>query len=765
MNSFLKKHWPVGALLLVWFIFASPYFLNGLVPFPSKYLVTFFPPWNAEYGMPVKNNAMPDVITQIYPWKKITIESWRLGQVPLWNPYSFSGTPHLANYQTAVLSPLNLLYAFLPFLDAWSVSILLQPLFAGAFMYILLRCLDRSREASLIGSIAFMFCGFLTVWMAYGTLGWAVLWLPLLFALIITHVGNRTWWKPVLVAGSVAWSFVSGHFQMSVYVVASTVCFIFSLGTQKKYWRALAELGAGVSFGVLLAAPQILPSLEAYRNSVRSELFTQVGGISWQYLVTIFAPDFYGNPVTRNDWYGFYAEWASFIGVIPLLSATYALVRRVKGVGFFAAWGFIALLIATSSPANALLIGLKIPAISTSYAARSIVLVSFSLAVMSAFGIDTLRGEWERKRVRRFARFAIGVVLFLIVLWVVVLVMRPFDADRIAIAKRNLVLPTSIALAFCLFGFFGFARRRDSSYVVMLVFIVLTAGDLLRYARKWMPFDPRQYVYPQNNTISFLQAQTGSDRIVGNLGGEVTNGFSLFGIEGYDALYQKRYGEFLQSTADGTLAPPQRSVVRLPRRGKFTERALQLLGVQYVVHRSSDGRFEWAYPYWQYPHYTRVYRDAHYDVFRNGNALPRVFLAESFIVRTNPQEILDALYTVDRRETVVLESEPEIPPAQGEGTAEFVRYTPNEVIVRTRSPSPKILFLSDVYDSGWKAIVDGKAARVHRANFDFRAVSVPAGDHTVRFIYWPQSFTYGLWIAVASLAALTGMAFRLKRRL
>lgn len=161
-----KKYWPVFVIVLIWFVFASPYFLKGLVPVPSRYLVTFFPPWSAEYGMALKNNAMPDVVTQIYPWKKITIDSWRHGQVPLWNPYSFSGTPHAANYQTAVFSPVNLLYGIMPFLDAWSISIILQPMLAGLFMYVFLRCLARSNTASLIGAIAFMFCGFITVWMA-----------------------------------------------------------------------------------------------------------------------------------------------------------------------------------------------------------------------------------------------------------------------------------------------------------------------------------------------------------------------------------------------------------------------------------------------------------------------------------------------------------------------------------------------------------------------------------------------------------------------
>lgn len=759
MKHLLKRFWPVGVILLVWFIFASPYFFKGLVPFPSKYLVTFFPPWSAQYGMPVKNNAMPDIVTQIYPWKKISIDSWNLGQVPLWNPYSFSGTPHAANYQTAVFSPVNLLFFLLPFLDAWSISILLQPLLAGIFMYVFLRCLDRSKEGSLMGSIAFMFCGFLTVWMAYGTLGWAVLWLPFTLTGVFMHIDKRAWWKPVLVAGAIAWSFLSGHFQMSAYVLIATVGFIIYLGVHKKRWRAGAELGMGVVSGLMLAAPQILLSLEAYGKSVRSELFTQAGGIAWQYLVTMFAPDFYGNPVTRNDWFGFYAEWASYIGVIPLLFAIYAIVRRVKGIGMFVALALISFLIATPSPINAFIIGLKVPALSTSYAARIIVLTSFALAILSSFGADTLREEWKKKRARDFAPYSMGLAVFFVMLWTVVFIIKPFDVDKLAIAKRNLMMPMGIVLIFCTFAFFGFVKRWKISHLIVLVFVALTAADMLRYAGKWMPFDPREYAYPQVDILSFLKREVGYERIFGNVGGEVTNGFALFGIEGYDAVYQKRYGEFIRSVSDGKIMIPERSVVQFPKIGNHTERAMQLLGVRYLVHRLSDGRFSWAYPYWEYPQYRSVYRNEHYEVFENQKTLPRAFFASSYLTRATDRDSIDTLYSesFDPGQTLVLDTDPEIAPVPGEGTVSITKYTPNEVVMRTGSAVPKLLFLSDVYDPGWVVTVDGRNASIYRANYDFRAVAVPSGEHTVRMVYWPKSFIVGLWVAAAGLAVLIAL--------
>lgn len=773
MKKLFLKFWPIVAIVFVWFIFASPYFIKGLVSFPSKYLVTFFPPWSAQYGMPLKNNAMPDIITQIYPWKKITIDSWKQGQVPLWNPYSFSGTPHAANYQTAVFSPVNLLYFMLPFLDAWSASILLQPLLAGIFMYFLLRCLDRSQGAGLIGAIAFMFCGFLTVWMAYGTLSWAVLWLPLLIAAAAGHFRKRSWFNLFMVPIALAWSFFSGHFQMSVYVFIAFVAFIVYQAVHTKQMKATIELVSAVVLGLMLAAVQILPSLEAYSQSLRSELFVQSGGIAWQYLVTLFSPDFYGNPVTRNDWFGFYAEWASYIGVVPLLLAVYAIVRlpageagRTKHIGFFLGLAVSSFLIATPTPINAFVIWLKIPVISTSYAARIIILTSFSLAVIAAYGLDRLREDWEKKKTSSVFPFAVFVCVFLIALWGTVMIIRPFDADKLLIARRNIMLPTVFALGFCTLAILGYIRRwKYIQLFVIVLFIILTAADMLRYAGKWMPFDPRQYVYPEVDVLSFLRKETGYARLFGTLGGEVTNAFALSGIEGYDAVYQKRYGEFIRSVDEGKIVIPERSVVQFPKIGRYSEFALQLLGVRYVAHRISDGRYVWAYPYWQFPYYKSIYRDNYYEVFANEKALPRAFLASSYSVADKDKNITDALYQkeFDPRETLVLEREPLLRPQSGEGSVEITKYTANEVVLQSKSSVPKLLFLSDVFDRGWRATVDGQEARIDRADYDFRAVSVPAGEHTVRMIYWPKSFVYGLWIAALGAGLMLVFAFRRKK--
>ena len=705
------KYWPIFFIVGLWVIFSAPYFFKGLVPFPSDYLVSFFPPWNAQYGMPVKNNAMPDVITQIFPWKKFTIDTWKSGEIPLWNPYSFSGTPHAGNIQSAVFSPFNVLFFVLPFIDAWSVLVLIQPLLAGLFMYGFVRSLGRSPVASLLASIAFGFCGFVVVWMAYGTLGYAVLWLPFIFLGI--HKRNG-----LIVSAGVALSFLSGHFQASAYILAAAVAY----AVWEKYLFGFWYLVAGLA----LAAPQLLLGFHSFTESSRGLSVLKGEIIPWQYLLTFVAPDFFGNPVTRNDWFGHYAEWAGFVGVVPLMLALFiSVAKKTREIWFFILLGLVSLLLALPTPFNDLLYFLKVPVLSGSAASRIIILTSFSLTVLSAFGFDELAR-------RKAVRFAIWCVAFVFLVWAILLFANPLPIDKLAIAKRNFILPGGLMVSAALL----FIVRKK---VFLLALVALTAFDLLRFAAKWMPFENREYVYPQMPSLAFLKEVVGHDRVFGNIGNEVGTMFNIPLIEGYDAVYQARYGQFLGAVSKGFIYPGERSVAQFDKYGLFKTEALQLLGVRYVYHRKSDGRNVWVFPYWEYPSMRQVYSDESYSIFEYPDAFPRAFLASSYVVAQSDEEIIDLLFgeSLNRRETLVLEEKPSIEPQIGDGSAQIVSYTPNRVAVKTTAEVPKILFLSDVFDSGWQATIDGTKTKVYRADYDFRAVAVPAGNHIIEFRYAP----------------------------
>ena len=757
MYIFLKRafhnHWPIVVIASLWFLFSSPYFFRGLVPFPSTYLVNNFPPWSASYGMPVKNNAMPDVITQIFPWKKLTIDTWKSGNVPLWNPYSFSGTPHAANYQSAVFSPMNLLFV-LPFIDAWSLLILLQPLLAGLGMYGFLSTLKRSKSASVLGAVGFMFCGFITTWMAYGTLGYAVLTLPYICWCIASDFRKTSRLARILVSFFIAFSFVSGHFQMSLYVFCASLLFLSYETYAKKDFRKGIILLLYCFGGLLLVAPQLWLTFDAYNASTRSTSFIQGEIIPWKYFITAFVPDFFGNPVTRNDWFGHYAEWSSYVGIIPLLFAYLSLIRGLKGYKkYFFLLAAISLAFAYPTPLNDLMFRLKIPVISTSAASRIIVLFSFAFAALSSFGFDELRGQWIAKRYRSYVWFS-GIVLVLFLgIWTMLLLFRPFAAEYITIAKRNLLLPSLLAVSMLGAVFLGYIRNNKVRSLIILSVIGLTCFDMYRFAVKWIPFEPKEYIYPRVDSISFLQNKTKTARVFGNIGNEVGAVFSLPLAEGYDAMYQGRYGEFINIASLGVITPGVRSVVELDKNGLYTKDVLQLLGIRYIYHRLSDGNNIWVFPYWKYLEdgmMQSIYKDGQYEILEYPGSFPRAYLASSYVTQTDNQKIIDTLFSpdFDRRNTLVLEEKPTIEPLPGPGTAEITMYKPTIVQVRTESQEPKLLYVSDVYDLGWNVTVDGVKSRLYRADYDFRAVSIPAGSHTVEFTYLPKSFLWGICITI-----------------
>ncbi len=101
-------------------------FKNSVV-LPADILVGVYYPWrdkiwnNLVAGVPIKNFELSDAISQFYPWKLLTIETFKMKQVPLWNHLTLSGAPFLATYHSAVLYPLNLIYLVIhDTISAWN---------------------------------------------------------------------------------------------------------------------------------------------------------------------------------------------------------------------------------------------------------------------------------------------------------------------------------------------------------------------------------------------------------------------------------------------------------------------------------------------------------------------------------------------------------------------------------------------------------------------------------------------------------------------
>lgn len=80
-----------------------------------------------------------------------------------------------------------------------------------------------------------------------------------------------------------------------------------------------------------------------------------------------------------------------------------------------------------------------------------------------------------------------------------------------------------------------------------------------------------------------------------------------------------------------------------------------------------------------------------------------------------------------------------VPHAEGDTIFETT-YAPNALTYHASSQRGGVAVFSEVYFPwGWKATIDGNEAEIGRVNYVLRALRIPAGSHTVRFVFDPES--------------------------
>ncbi|HKP37215.1 MAG TPA: YfhO family protein [Pyrinomonadaceae bacterium] len=164
-------------------------------------------------------------------------------------------------------------------------------------------------------------------------------------------------------------------------------------------------------------------------------------------------------------------------------------------------------------------------------------------------------------------------------------------------------------------------------------------------------------------------------------------------------------------------------------------------------------------------HWRRVKETADARVFENVRALPRAWLARETLV-LDSEQMLTTIKTsryadgrfFDPYRTALVEEPVDVGTAATDSpaSAQIVQLTDRAMEVQTDSAAAAFLVTSDSYYPGWQVSVDGQPAKLHRANYAFRGVVVPAGKHLVRFEYRPRLFYLGVLLSAASGMVICG---------
>lgn len=761
-------------------------FLFGQIPFPGDLLIAEYSPWKFYSYLGYTPGSYPnkaqyfDVIRQLYPWKTLSIDQIKNGHIPLWNPYNFSGSPLFANIQSAVFYPLNTLYFIFPQIVSWSILVFLQPLLASFFTYLYAREIGIRKLGSFLSAIAYGYSLFMSVFLEYNTIGHTILWLPLSLYASELMLERATFWSIVLFIGSIVFAFFSGHLQIFGFAIIFVFFyFVFRLFNQewkmrvKLYKLAIFILGSLISFGI--CSIQLLPTLELIQNSARvpqsyqflvDKLLMQPGQ-----LILILSPDFFGNPATRNYLIrDTYPGNALYVGLVPfgLALSSVFLVKRNRYVKFFLLSSFILLLFFIRTPLSELFYQFQIPFLSTGSPTNALFLLSFSLSILSGLGIESLR-DVQKKKLYLVPMILLSIFTFF---WLMLPILHS------SISFKNFLYSNFILIIFVVLFIFSY-RFKGKNNIISVLFLFITFIDLFYFFQKFNPFVKKELVFPSAEIFSNLDQKNGVNRFWGygfaSVDPNLSTQYQLFSPDGYDPLYPKKYGEFIQASVDGKVkteftGKTRSDAVVTPGFGEkdfasnfYRLRILDVLGVKYILDRVENGSTEKTFPK---DRFKLIYEKDGWKIFENLQAAPRLFLASEYKVFKNTDEFEKVFFSkeFDPSKTVLLE---EIPrgvsplhlndlnlPAGKAGhlsSVELLSYESNKVMVKVITSNPKLLFLSDTYFPGWKAFVDGNEATIYRANYAFRSVAVPTGKHTVVFNYFPESFSKGVKVSIISL--------------
>lgn len=145
----------------------------------------------------------------------------------------------------------------------------------------------------------------------------------------------------------------------------------------------------------------------------------------------------------------------------------------------------------------------------------------------------------------------------------------------------------------------------------------------------------------------------------------------------------------------------------------------------------------------------------------NTAACGNAWFVDHVLVAANANEEMAALSTADLRSTAIVAQDfldalggktefPDDPTATIEQTA----LSSTAVSYRTHAAQEQLAVFSEIHYPGWEVDIDGEPAQLARANYVLRAMTIPAGDHTITMTFNPATVRETETIAYAALAAL-----------
>ncbi len=739
-----------------------------------------------------------------HPWRAWAAGEWARGQLPLWASGVANGFPLMADGQTGVFYPVNLLLGgLLPSHQALTASVLVHTAWGSIGTWWLCRVLGRGPVASLTAAVGWTLSGFMVAHVTYAGMQAVASWVPAAVGTTVMLARGGGWRWTVAWSLSVAAMLTAGHPQAAVIGLLGAL-WVFAWHARSVWvW---ARAGMGAVLGVLAAGPQLMATLELTAHSAREggvdAGFAGMGSLPPWELINAVLPRFWGferpadialtyvhkGPLYFGTGENFWED-CFYLGVPLTLLAGLGIMR--KGARCWKGLGLVSLLLMLGRFTPVYALFRMLPGMDLfRFPVRFSMLLTLAMVVLASRAVDELVNGRRDPMAERFSRWlawglagsvAAVSVASVVLAWkmhvfrdllMAVLAHRgglervdtllAGMAWNLSPASPGVWWPAVLALAVC--GvLWAWKEERFSRLTVGSCLLALVLVDGLSFARDFNPSVPAGSANADSLTAAIVTREEG-----------------LFRTATVDRVHSPKLDRKLLSSNLGLLAGTRDVIVLspllLPRHeallatvgldvgidhGVKKARDLEahlplvdLMGVRYLitVHTLDSPRLEKVL-------------SGPVNVYRNSLARDRAFLVGCTESATGSEEALSVLLSVDPRVTAVVEGEG-VPCGPHPGAVYMVQHRPEEVRLHADLDREGLLVLTDTWYPGWKATVDGEPAEILRTNVTFRGLVLGPGVHEVIFQYqpdwsWTLPLALGAWILVLTGGLLaTGLTWR-----
>ncbi len=574
--------------------------------------------------------------------------------------------------------------------------------------------------------------------------------------------------------------------------------------------KSLPPLVVSLLFAAGLAMIQFLPAWELSHYTERAHGLPLDQVTCWSFyplrLLELLWPNLWGLPWPEDHfWGGFMTDWCFplpwslglYLGLWPLLAAVFALYNCAPGLKpaarrpvtlFLAGLTLLAFLLALGRYAPFYTIayyvipGLRLFRYPEKY------LALFSLGIAGLAGLGThqfLENSAPGRRWPWAFRILLGLLILLALAsflgrdaveqWFGDFLRQPRvghiqPADAADALLRALARTGAVALGLGLILEIARQKTRARTYLPWLL-PLLTGLDLYTADRPLVPTAPT-WLYTRPSLAAELIRRHQPE------GGEK---FRVF----RDEHLEDSYGPLAESALPthvllrvwqkDTLKPNWNVALDLEQMSGYTPAAPEGInqlwreGMTFDMIRSFNIKYALVAYDWSMFDIHPEAKALEYDQNDNFRLLlfegyfPRAYLVPHALAVATEAEAVAKLQNLDLKRKVVLITRDPLPPESEGGTfipAQVKSYQPERVALAVQTDHPGWLVLADTYFPGWEARVNGRPAKIYRANYLARAVRVEAGQSEIVFVYRPQSYTWGRAITLATLGlALFGIWF------